>query len=230
MSVVAARPARIALGVAGVVVVLLVVAQFALPVIAARIARDQIGKYGAVRSVSVRAFPAIELLWGQAESASVRAGDLRMSVSELDGLLPRTKGIRHLELGAASLQVGPMRLHEVEVQKHGEEVEVQGRLEQGDVQGLLPAGVQGQLVETAQGTVGVRVSGSLFGMGASLLATLGARDGKLVAQPQGIPFAGLARVTVFADPRLFVESVELRSRRDASGGEGYWVMLRTRLR
>jgi hypothetical protein len=229
MSVVAARPARIALGVAGVVVVLLVVAQFALPVIAARIARDQIGKYGAVRSVSVRAFPAIELLWGQAESASVRAGDLRMSVSELNGLLPRTKGIRRLELGAASLQVGPLSLHEVEVEKLGDEVVVQGRIEQGDLQGMLPSGVQGQLVETAQGTVAVRVSGSLFGMGASLLATLGARDGKLVAQPQGIPFAGLARLTVFSDPRLFVQSVDLSSRPEAGGGGGYWVKLRAKL-
>jgi hypothetical protein len=230
MSIVAARPARIALGVAGGLVVALVVAQLVLPGIAARIARDQIGKYGAVRSVSVRAFPAIELLWGHAESASVRAGDLRMSVSQLNGLLPRTRGIQRLELNATSLQVGPMRLREVSVEKLGEEVEVRGRIEQADVQRVLPAGVQAQLVENAQGAVEVRVGGSLFGVGASMLATLSAQDGKLVAQPQGFPFAGLARLTVFSDPRLFVQSVGLRSQRDAAGGEVYVMTLRARLR
>jgi hypothetical protein len=229
MGIIVARPARIALGVAGVVVVLLVVAQLVLPSIAARIARDQIGKYGAVRSVSVRAFPAIELLWGRAQSASVRAGDLRMSVSQLDELLPRTRGIERLDLSASSLQVGRLGLREVDVRKRGEEVELSGRIDKADVQEMLPAGVQAQLVETASGAVAVRVSGSLFGVGASMLATLSAQEGKLVAQPQSFPFAGLARLTVFSDPRLFVQSVELKPAADLAEG-GAYVTLRARLR
>ncbi len=225
----ARKPLRIVLGAVGVVAVLLVVAQLALPGIAARIARDQIGKYGAVRSVSVRAFPAIELLWGHAESASVRAGDLRMSVSQLDGLMPRMRGIERLDLSAKSLQMGRFKLRDVAVRKRAGEIELRGVIDEADVQGALPAGVQAQLVEDARGAVEVRVTGSLFGFGATLSASLAAEDGKLVAQPQGLPFAGLARLTLFEDPRLYVESVGLRREQGEAGGS-YAVTLRARLR
>jgi hypothetical protein len=223
------KPVRIALWVAGALVVVLVVAQLVLPGIAARIARDQIGKYGVVRSVSVRAFPAIELLWGRAESASVRAGDLRMSVSQLDGLMPRMRGIERLDLSAASLQMGQFKLRDVAVRKRAGAIDLHGTIDQADVQGALPAGVQAQLVEDARGAVEVRVTGSLFGVGATLSATLAAENGKLVAQPQGIPFAGLARLTLFSDPRLSVESVGLRHEQGQAGGS-YAVTLRARLR
>lgn len=228
VSTVTRRPLRIALWVAGGLLVALVVAQLVLPGIAARIARDQIGKYGAVRSVSVRAFPAIELLWGRADSASVRAGDLRMSVSQLDGLMPRMRGIERLDMSASSLRVGLFGLRGVTVRKRGEELQLHGTIDRADVQSALPAGVQAQLAEDAQGAVEVRVSGSLFGVSATLSATLSAQDGKLVAQPQGIPFAGLARLTVFSDPHLYVQSVGLTRERGQAGGS-YTLTLRARL-
>jgi hypothetical protein len=230
MGIAAGRSTRVALGVMGGLVVGLVAAQLVLPGIAARMVRDQLGKYGSVRSASVRAFPAIELLWGRAESASVQAGDLRMSVSQLDGLLPKARGIQRIALNAASLQVGPLRMRDVDVEKRGEALRVRGRIDQADLQGVLPAGVTAQLVENAQGTVEVRVSGSLFGVGASILVVLSAQEGKLVAQPQGFPFAGLARLTLFADPRLFVQSVGLSSQAHVGGGESYLLTLRARLR
>jgi hypothetical protein len=224
------RLTRIALGTAGGVVVVLVLAQLVLPGLAARIARDQIAKYGAVRGVSLRAFPAIELLWGRAESARVRAGDLRMSISQFDGLLPRMKGIERLDMTAESLQVGPLRMHDVSTQKRGDELYTQGTVRQSDLQGALPSGVDVRLVENAGGTVEVRVSGSLFGIGASALALLGAEDGKVVARPQGFPFAGFARITLFSDPRLFVQAVGLSSQPASAGGAGYVLKLRARLR
>lgn len=224
----ARRPVRIALWVAGGVVVLLVVAQLVLPAIAARIARDQIGKYGSVRSVSLRTFPAIELLWGRADSAEVHAGDLRLSVSQLDSLMPRLRGVEHLDMNADSLRVGQFTLQRAAIRKRGDAIEVRGTIDQADVQSALPAGTQAQLVENTQGGVEVRVRGSLFGFGATVSATLGAANGKLVAQPRGIPFAGLARLTLFSDRRLHVESAELS--RDGSGTEGaYVVTVRARL-
>ena len=60
------RAARAALGVAGGVVVVLGLAQLLLPGLAAQRVRSEIGRYGVVHSVSVSAFPAIELLWGDA--------------------------------------------------------------------------------------------------------------------------------------------------------------------
>ena len=224
------RATRIALGAAGGIVVALAVAQLALPAIAARIARDQIGKYGTVRSVSLHAFPAIELLWGRAESATVRAGDLRLSVSQFDGLLPKLDGVQNIDMTAESLQFGPLRMRDVSIRKRGHELTTRGTLTQADLQSALPAGVAVQLVESAAGAVEVRVSGSLFGIGASVLALLSAQEGKLVAQPQGFPFAGLARITLFSDPHIAVQAVALSSQPAGGGGEaGYLLTLRAKL-
>jgi hypothetical protein len=224
----ARKPLRIALGVAGGVVVLLVVAQLVLPGIAARIARDQIGKYGSVRSVSLRAFPAIELLWGRADSAEVHATELRLSVSQLNSLIPRLRGVERVDMSADSLQVDQFKLQRAAIEKRGAEIDMRGTIDQADVQSALPAGTQAQLVENAQGTVEVRVRGSLFGFGASLAVTLSAQDGKLVAQPKGIPLAGLARLTLFSDQHLHVESVGLSREQGAAEGD-YVVTLRIRL-
>ena len=88
------RATAIGFGAAGGIVVALVLAQLVLPAIAARIARDQVGKYGAVRSVSVHALPAIELLWGHAESATRGAPATCAERLQLDGLLPDRRGSR----------------------------------------------------------------------------------------------------------------------------------------
>jgi hypothetical protein len=224
------RVPRVALGAAGAIVVVLVLAQLVLPGVAARIARDQLGKYGAVRSVRVRAFPAIELLWGHAQSATVRAGDLSMSDSQFDGLVPRMRGIQSIDMSADGLQLGPWRVRDLRAEKRGEELEVRGTLTQADLQSALPAGVAVSVVESTADGVEVRVSGSLFGIGASVLALLGAQDGKLVAQPQGFPFAGFARITLFSDSRLFVQSFGLSRLPAASGEESYALTLRARLR
>jgi hypothetical protein len=230
MRVPGGRATRIALGATGGIVATLVVAQLVLPGIAARIARDQIGKYGAVRSVSLHAFPAIELLWGRAESATVHAGDLRMSNSQFDGLLPRLSGIQNVDMTAESFQMGSVRMSRVSTRKRGQELTTQGTLTQADLQSALPAGVQVQLVENVHGAVEVRVSGSLFGVGASALALLSAQDGKLIAQPQGFPFAGLARITLFSDPHLAVQAVGLSPHPGPAGETGYLLTLRAKLR
>ncbi len=224
------RAIRIALGTVGGIVAVLVLAQLLLPGLAARIARDQLGKYGTVRSVSLRAFPAIELLWGHAQSASVRAGDLHISASQFDGLLPRMSGIDRIDMTAESFQMGPLKLRHVSTQKRGQELYTRGTIEQSDLRRALPAGVEVHFVEGAGGTVEVRVGGSLFGIGASVLAILSAQEGKLVAKPQGFPFAGLTRITLFSDPHLFVQAVSLRAQPGPAGDSSYVLTLRAKLR
>jgi hypothetical protein len=229
MRIARGRATRIVLVLAGGAVVVLAAAQLALPAIAARIARGQLAKYGTVRSVSLRAFPAIELLWGQAQSADIRAGDLRMSFSQFDGLLPRMRGIERIDMSADSLRVGPLRMSEVDTRKRGAELSTSGTITQADLQGALPAGVQARLVEGPGGEVEVRVSGSIFGVGVSVSALLGAQEGKLIAQPEGFPLAGLAHVTLFSDPGLYVQAVGLRPASNATGS-GYRLTLQAKLR
>lgn len=229
MTIPRGRVTRIALGVGGAIVIVLVVAQLALPAIAARIARDQLEKYGTVRSVSVHAFPAIELLWGHAQSASVQAGHLRLSTSQFDGLVPRMRGIERFDMTAESLQMGPLKMRDVRSEKRGEEIYTRGTITQADLQSALPAGVDVRIVEGVEG-VEVRISGSLFGVGASVLALVRAQEGKLVAQPQGFPFAGFARITLFSDPRLFVQSFGLSREPAAAKESSYALTLRAKLR
>ena len=58
------KAGRIAAGLAGAIALVLVLAQLLLPGIAASRISSRVGKYGTVESVSVSAWPAIELLWG----------------------------------------------------------------------------------------------------------------------------------------------------------------------
>ena len=62
------------LSVLAAIVVVLAVAQVALPGIAAGQLRDRLARSGQVLSVSVSAFPAIELLWSDADRVTVRLG------------------------------------------------------------------------------------------------------------------------------------------------------------
>ena len=68
------RGGQIAAGVAGAVVLVLALAQLILPRVAASRISSRIGRYGKVQSVSVSAWPAVELLWAVAWAAAGAAG------------------------------------------------------------------------------------------------------------------------------------------------------------
>ncbi|MGD1058944.1 MAG: hypothetical protein ABR992_16185, partial [Solirubrobacteraceae bacterium] len=57
-------------------IVLLALAQVVLPRIAVSRIESRVGRYGKVQSVSVSAWPAVELLWGHVGSVHVRAKSL----------------------------------------------------------------------------------------------------------------------------------------------------------
>lgn len=201
------RGLRIALWVAGVVVVMLVAAQLLLPGLAAHTVRDRVGRYGQVLSAHVSAFPAIELLWGQAGSASLRTGSLRMTQTQASDLLWSARGVDSLDVSSASVVVEPLRLEDVSMQKRGHAVRMLGTLALADLRAALPAGVQVQVLGGgSEGELEVRIGGELFGVGASIVAVIAASEGKLVAQPRGLSLGGLTQVTLFSDPHLHVDT------------------------
>jgi hypothetical protein len=205
------RPARIALGLAVAILGLLALAQLVLPGLAARRVRSRVGRYGSVLSVHVSAFPAIELLWGHAESITLRAGQLSLTPTQAVDLLAQARGIDSLDVAAAGLRVGGLALHDASLRKRGADVYGQGEVHAADLR-ALPDGLEAQPLESGGGQVRVRATGGLFGVRASLTALVGPSEGKLVAQPEGLPFAGLARVTLFSDPRLAVTAIGLTPR------------------
>jgi hypothetical protein len=200
-------------------VLLLLLAQAILPSIAARVVRDRIKPYGDLESVHLSAWPAVELLWGKADSASARSRSLRITLAQLTKLELEARGVHDLDLTVARLELkvptvpNGIVLRDVTTRKHGASVYTQATLTQADLTAALPSGFTVQPVASGGGQVEVHASGGLFGMQASIGALVKPLEGRLVAEPQGFPLAGLATVTLFSDPHLKVESVDVRVQR-----------------
>jgi hypothetical protein len=197
---------RIALLVGGVVLVLLVAAQIALPKIAASKISSRIGRYGEVQSVSVSAWPAVKLLWGEVDTVKVRASHLSLSTAQAAKLLWEAHGVGTMDLSAGSVEVGPLQVEDAVLHKRGSAMEASARTSEADVRAALPQGLEVKLLGSREGQVEVQASGGLFGVDASVDALAGGSEGKLVAHPLGLLLEGF-QLTLFADQHVFVEGV-----------------------
>jgi hypothetical protein len=188
------------------VVVLLALAQLLLPGIAARRIRSRVARYGTVRSVSVSAWPAVKLLWGSADSVTVKASSLRLTTAQTAKVLSESGGAGTVKLIADDVQVGVARASDVTLTKHGEALSAQATVTDQEVREALPEGVQVALLGSSAGAVRVQVSGSLFGIPASVQAVAEAIEGKLIVHPVGALIEAL-RLTLFDEPRVYLEGV-----------------------
>src|ERR1700691_5611608 len=103
-------PVRIAIGAGATIVVLVVLAQLLAPGIAARVVREKVEKYGTVKSVTVKAWPAVKLAWRHADEVRVNAGRLKMSPEQMMGLLQEAKGVARTNMSAEGIEVGGLTL------------------------------------------------------------------------------------------------------------------------
>jgi hypothetical protein len=225
-------------GLAGVVLVL-GVSQLVLPRIAARVLRDRVAKYGDVRSASVSALPAVQMLWGSADSARVDAGRLSISPHQLVALLTESRAVGDLTVRASTVDLldpgfgaGAVSLSDAVLEKRGETLEISALLKKSALQAALPEGVQVGVLAGQGGSVQVHASGQLFGFRAALYADVEAVEGKLLLAPTTPLLAGLTRITLFSDPRMAILGVSATP----VGGQGgdaqsAWTLrLRARLR
>jgi hypothetical protein len=210
------RASRIALAVLALVLALALLAQALLPGVAATRVRARVKRYGPVHSVHVSAFPAVELLWGQAGSVSVSAGTLTATPTQIASLLWEARSIGTLTvlaqggvLRTAQLP-GGLEVSDVRMQKRGSSVFATARMTQAQLQRAMPSGFSVQPTASGQGEIEARASGGLFGLQASLTVLVRASEGNLIAEPRGLPFGGIATVTLFSAPHLKVESVGMR--------------------
>lgn len=191
---------------AGTVVLLALLAQVILPRIAASRISSRIGRYGAVQSVSVSAWPAIKLLWGDADSVRVSARSLALTTRQAAALLWEARGTSSLDISAREVRLGPLRVHDATLRKRGSALTATALADEADVRAALPGGLAVQLLRSAGGEVEVRASGALFGIGASVDAVALASEGKLVAHPVGFLVEAL-QLTLFADQHVHVSGV-----------------------
>jgi hypothetical protein len=218
---------RLALLLAGGAVLLLGLAQLFLPRIAASRISSRLGRYGTVESVSVSAWPAVKLLWGSADSATVRAGSLGLSPAQTAKLLWEARGLSRISMTAASVREGPLRLSGVSFRKRGQALFAEGRISAADVRSALPEGLEVQLLSSEGGEVEVKAAGGLFGVRASVDAVAAPSDGKLVVHPVGALLSGL-QLTLFSDPHVYVRGVGARV--DPSQPSSYRLTMSASLR
>jgi hypothetical protein len=196
------RMRALAIGVAAVVA-LLAVAQLVLPGIAAQNLRDRLAKSGRVLKVSVSAFPAIELLWHQADSVVVRMGRYHSGPAHLSSLLDETTDTGSLYASASELDTGLITLRDATLRKRGDELTGSARVTQGDLSSALGGSIQGlQPVASDNGELVFR--GTVLGITAD--ATLRPQNGALVISPD-VPLLNLLTLTVFKDPHVYIEGV-----------------------
>lgn len=208
------------------VVVVLGVTQLVAPRIATKVMKDRVARYGEVESASVSAFPAIKLLWGDADAATARASALSMTPTALVALLTQARSIdrltvdvAHLELKDPGFGVGALKLEHASLRKRGASMLGSAILTERNLASALPAGVKATLVagegdaaDAAGGLRGVRLKarGSLLGLSAEVQARVHAESGKLVLTPTAPSFASLVKITLFADRRMKVLGVAAR--------------------
>jgi hypothetical protein len=196
----------IAIATAGVVILVLVVGQLVLPGIAADRLRDRLSKSGNVISIEVHAFPAIELLWHHADRVVVRMGSYRSAAGPLGSLLSETSDVSSLDASAAEFDSGLLTVRNAALRKRGNQLVGTALVTEADLRRSIPILQSVVPVTSTDGGLALRGTASLFGVTATVDATVSATDGKLVVAPD-VPFGGFATVTVFSNPHLEVQSV-----------------------
>ena len=206
----------------------LVLAQLLLPGIAANRISSRLRRYGTVHSVRVSAWPAVELLWGDAHSVNVRAGEMKLTPAQTASLLWEARGAGRLQMSASSVREGSLALFDVRLSKSAGQLSAEASTTESDVRAALPPGFGVQLLRSEGGSVEVRASGRLFGIDADLDAVAEPSGGALVVHPRAFPFEALG-LTLFSDPHVYVEGVGA-STTSAGAQPGYRLTMTARLR
>ena len=194
------------LATAGVVLLVLVLAQLFLPGIAAQRLRDDLEKSGTVLEVKVSAFPAIQLLWHQADSVVVRMGRYRSGVSHLGSTLAGAGDAGTIDASAQQLEVGPLTLLGGTLRKRGSELTGAATVTEADLRSAVFFLDNVEPIASENGRLTLRGTASFLGLTATVDATVAAQNGALVVAPD-VPFGGIATLTLFSNPHVDVQSV-----------------------
>ena len=186
------------------------VAQLVLPGVAEDKLRSDLARYGTVRRVHLESAPAIKLLWHRADRVDVAMDGYHAEPgghTSLADFLSRTRDTGKLDVSVGTLQAQLVTLHDVRLNKEGNTLVGQARITQRELSTALPSFVGLRPVSASENGIVVEASASVLGHRvASHLAVL-ADAGRVVVRPEGLLFASLATITVFDDPRVYVQSL-----------------------
>lgn len=188
------------------ILVILVVAQLVLPGIAAQRLRDQLSHSGRVLQVRVEAFPAVELLWHHADHVVIRMASYRSSTRELEHQLSQLGDVDRLDAWAARFTAGLLTVRNASLHKRGNQVVARATVTEADVRSSLPGLDSVVPVTSGDGQLTLQGTATLFGVTATVDASVRPQGGALVVSPD-LPFGSLATITVFSSPTVHVRAV-----------------------
>ncbi len=212
---------------AAVAVVVIAVAQLVLPGVGEHSLRSDLAAYGPVRHVSISSLPAIKLLWHRADRVNVSMDSYRSEPGghgSLADFLSRTRSAGKLDARVGLVEAQLVTLHDVRLHKDGDALVGEARLTQKELSAALPTFVDIRPISASQNGIVVRARASAVGRTATVRLRLLADGGKVVVQPDGLPFGSLASIHVFSDPRVYVESLGAKLQ-----GDQYLISARARL-
>jgi hypothetical protein len=182
------------------------VGQLVLPGIAASVLRGRLAKSGRVQSVRVWAFPAIELLWQQADRVVIRMADYTSGAGHLASLLQQASGVGSLSASVGVLRSGLLTLHDARLTKSGGQLNGSGTLLESDLRTAVPVLQSVRLLSASADSLTLEGTADVLGFTATVPATVEPQAGHLVVVPQ-TPLGGVVAITVFAQPHVDVEGV-----------------------
>lgn len=189
-----------------VVLLLLAVAQLVLPSIAEQQLRDRLSHNGTVETVQISAFPAIELLWSHADHVVVRMRDYRSGTAHLGSLLGEAGGVGSVDAAAGTLTAGLLTVHDAVLRKRGDQVSASANVNEADLRAAVPVLQSVVPVASGGGVLTLQGTATLFGVTATIDATVRTENGQIVVTPD-VPFGGFATITAFSNPAVDVQGV-----------------------
>lgn len=203
------RWTRVVTASCAVVLVLLVIAQFVLPPLASKLVRESLEPPDRGVSVSVSSFPAVTLLFGHADSATVHIAEARPGgTGGLENLLSRASHVNRLTANANTMYLGPLELKHASLSKNGSALIARATVTQKAIEHVLPVTLHLNAADVSTGGLQLSLSTSVFGHQVSLRARLVAQAGALEIAPE-LPLIGFINVSVFNDPNVAVTAVSV---------------------
>ena len=192
------RGVQLPLGAVCTIVLLLVLAQLLLP--------------------SIAAFPAIKLLFGQADNADVSVGTLTAGSQQAGRLLSEMQGVGTINATVRRLDEHGLILKDVTLRKRGSAAAASATVSSTALKDALPLNMA--LDSRSLGAAGIALSGNFTVLGHKINAQVGVatHNGAIVLHPLLHGLASLLdglNVTVFRSPAVSIRSV---SSRHVSGG------------
>ena len=191
---------------AGIVLLVLAVAQLLLPGIAEQELRSDLEHGAGLLEVKVSSFPAIKLLWHKADSVVVRMGHYRSASSHLGDTLGRAADADKLDASVGQLFVGPLTLRNATLRKRGSALTGSATVTEANLRSAVFFLDNVEPIASGNGRLTLRGTASFLGLHTTVDATVSARDGALVVAPN-VPLGGIAAITLFDNPQVEVTSV-----------------------